>query len=70
MVEHGASVLKNFDTSLGQHVAAELRRHGVQVVSGVGIEDIVQEGAQLRVGAQKDSPPAPIWCWSVWACSR
>ncbi len=49
VVEHGASVLKNFDTTLGQHVAAELRRNSVQVVSGVGIEDIVQEGAQLRV---------------------
>ena len=53
VVEHGASVLKNFDTSLGQHVAAELRRHGVQVVSGVGIEDIVQEGSQLRVGGSE-----------------
>ena len=53
VVEHGASVLKNFDTSLGQHVAAELRRHGVQVVSGVRIEDIVQEGAQLRVGGSE-----------------
>src|SRR6266568_4904288 len=53
VVEHGASVLKNFDTSLGQHVAAEVRRHGVQVVSGVGIEDIVQEGSQLRVGGSE-----------------
>ncbi len=49
VVEHGTSVLKNFDTSIGQHVGAELRRHGVQVVSGVGIEEMVQEGGQLRV---------------------
>ena len=30
VVEHGASVLKNFDTSLGHQVGAELRRHGVR----------------------------------------
>ena len=49
VVEHGASVLKNFDISLGQHIGAELRRHGVRVTSHVGIEEIVQEGGQLRV---------------------
>ena len=49
VVEHGASVLKNFDISFGQHIGAELRRHGVQVTSHVRIEEIVQEGGQLRV---------------------
>ena len=49
VVEHGASVLKNFDISFGQHIGAELRRHGVRVTSHVGIEEIVQEEEQLRV---------------------
>ena len=49
MVEHGASVLKNFDISFGQHIGAELQRHGVRVTSHVRIEEIVQEGGQLRV---------------------
>jgi NADPH-dependent 2,4-dienoyl-CoA reductase/sulfur reductase-like enzyme len=49
VVEHGASVLKNFDTNLGHQVGAELRRHGVEVSSHVEIEEIVQEGGQLRV---------------------
>ena len=49
VVEHGASVLKNFDISFGQHIGVELQRHGVEVTSHVGIEEIVQEGGQLRV---------------------
>ena len=49
VVEHGASVLKNFDISFGHQVGAELRRHGVRVTNHVGIEEIVQEGEQLRV---------------------
>jgi len=35
VVEHGASVLKTVDESLGKQVLAELRHHGVEVATGV-----------------------------------
>jgi NADPH-dependent 2,4-dienoyl-CoA reductase/sulfur reductase-like enzyme len=49
VVEHGASVLKTVDESLGRQVLAELRRHGVEVATGVAIERIAQAGTQLQV---------------------
>jgi NADPH-dependent 2,4-dienoyl-CoA reductase/sulfur reductase-like enzyme len=49
VVEHGASVLKTVDESLGKQVLAELRHHGVEVVTGVAVERIAQAGPQLRV---------------------
>ena len=49
VVEHGASVLKTVDASLGRFVSAELRRHGVKVVTHVAVERIAQAGTQLHV---------------------
>jgi NADPH-dependent 2,4-dienoyl-CoA reductase/sulfur reductase-like enzyme len=49
LVEHGASVLKTVDESLGKLVSAELRHHGVEVATGVAVERIEQAGAQLHV---------------------
>jgi NADPH-dependent 2,4-dienoyl-CoA reductase/sulfur reductase-like enzyme len=49
VVEHHASLLKTIDASFGRLVSAEVQRHGVQVVTGVGIERIDRMGAQLRV---------------------
>ncbi len=49
VVEHGASVLKTVDESLGKQVLAELRHHGVEVATGVAVERIAQAGTQLRV---------------------
>src|SRR5260221_13637568 len=49
VVEHGASVVKTVDESLGKQVLAELRHHGVEVATGVSVERIAQAGPQLRV---------------------
>jgi NADPH-dependent 2,4-dienoyl-CoA reductase/sulfur reductase-like enzyme len=49
VVEHGASVLKTVDESLGRFVSAELGSHGVKVVTHVAIERIAQAGMQLQV---------------------
>src|SRR2546421_5884411 len=49
VVEHGASVLKTVDESLGRLVLAELRRHGVVVATGVAVERIAQAGPQLCI---------------------
>lgn len=49
VVEHGGSVLKTVDESLGRHVSAELRRHGVQVATGIAVEHIAQARSQLHV---------------------
>jgi NADPH-dependent 2,4-dienoyl-CoA reductase/sulfur reductase-like enzyme len=49
VVEHGASVLKTVDESLGKQVLAELQHHGVEVATVVAVERIAQVGAQLRV---------------------
>jgi NADPH-dependent 2,4-dienoyl-CoA reductase/sulfur reductase-like enzyme len=42
-------VIKTVDESLGRQVLAELRQHGVEVVTGVAIERIAQAGTQLQV---------------------
>jgi len=49
VVEHSAWVLKTVDESLGRLVGAELRRHGVEVATGVAVERIAQAGTQLLV---------------------
>jgi len=49
MVEHGASVLKTVDASLGRLVEASLRQHGVKVATGVAVERIAQTETQLQV---------------------
>jgi NADPH-dependent 2,4-dienoyl-CoA reductase/sulfur reductase-like enzyme len=61
VVEHGASVLKTVDESLGRFVSAELRSHGVEVITNVAIERIVQADVQLRVmGSQEFSTTADL----------
>lgn len=49
VVEHGASVLKTVDESLGRRVSAELRHHGVEVATRTAVERIAQAGTQVRV---------------------
>ena len=49
LVEHGTSVLKTVDESLGKLVRAELRRRGVEVETGIAVERIEQAGSQLHV---------------------
>jgi NADPH-dependent 2,4-dienoyl-CoA reductase/sulfur reductase-like enzyme len=49
VVEHGESVLKTVDQSLGQLVSDELRRHHIQVVTSVRVEGIEKIGTQLSV---------------------
>lgn len=49
LIEHGPSVLKTVESSLGDILSAELQQHGVKVVNGVAIEELLQEGTQLCV---------------------
>ncbi len=54
VVEHGPSVLKTVDASLGEIVSAELRRHNVEVVSGVAIERMKQVKGHVEVHGSQD----------------
>ncbi len=49
LIEHGPSVLKTVESSLGDILKAELRQHGVKVVNGVAIEELIQEVTQIQV---------------------
>ena len=49
VVEHGGTVLKTVDERLGRLVGAELRRHGVEMATGIAVERIAQAGTQLRI---------------------
>lgn len=49
LVERGSTVLKTVDAAFGEIVAAELRRNGVEVLTGAGIHTITQDGAFLAV---------------------
>lgn len=49
LVEHGESVLKTVDPSLGALVQAELERHGVAVHTGIAVQQIKAEAADLCV---------------------
>ncbi len=49
VVEFAGTVLTTVDEALGQEVAAELNRHGVQVAVGTGIEEIRQTDNGLQV---------------------
>jgi NADPH-dependent 2,4-dienoyl-CoA reductase/sulfur reductase-like enzyme len=49
VVEHGETVLKTVDQSLGQLVSDELRRHHIQVMTSVRVEGIAKVGTQLSV---------------------
>jgi len=54
VVEFAKTVLTTVDGPLGEQVAAELERHGVKVVTGVGIESIDAEGQSLKVQGTKE----------------
>jgi NADPH-dependent 2,4-dienoyl-CoA reductase/sulfur reductase-like enzyme len=49
LIEHGASVLKTVDPSLGRLVQAELEQHGVIVHTSIGVQQIVAGQEQLCV---------------------
>ncbi len=49
VVEHGPSVLKTVDASLGEIVGTAIRKHGVEVVNGVAIEQVEQLEGHLKV---------------------
>ncbi|MEM9510205.1 MAG: FAD-dependent oxidoreductase [Cyanobacteria bacterium P01_E01_bin.35] len=48
-VEHSPTVLKTVAPSLGQIVATELQHRGVNVVTGVAIETILEQNKQLNI---------------------
>jgi len=49
VVQHSESVMKTLDPSLSEIVSEELQRHDVEVVTGLAIETIEQQGTQLLV---------------------
>ncbi|WP_250124234.1 FAD-dependent oxidoreductase [Chroococcidiopsis sp. CCMEE 29] len=49
VVQHSESVMKTLDPSLSEIVSEELQRHNVEVVTGLAIETIEQQGTQLLV---------------------
>jgi NADPH-dependent 2,4-dienoyl-CoA reductase/sulfur reductase-like enzyme len=53
VVEFAETVLSTVDTPLGQEVAAELKRHGVNAATDVGIESIEADGNRLTVRGTK-----------------
>ncbi len=53
VVEHGESVLKTVDQSLGQLVRDELQRHHIQVMTSVRVEGVAKIGTQLLVSGSQ-----------------
>ena len=49
VVEFAETILTAVDKPLGEKVAAELERHGVNVDTGVGVESIEDDGESLTV---------------------
>jgi NADPH-dependent 2,4-dienoyl-CoA reductase/sulfur reductase-like enzyme len=49
VVQHSESVMNTLDPSLSKIVSEELQRHDVEVVTGLGIETIEQQGMHLLV---------------------
>ncbi len=49
LVEQLDQVMASVDRTLAETIRAELERHGVQVVTGVGVEAIERSGGQLEV---------------------
>lgn len=49
LIEHGASVLKTIDPSLGRLVQGELEQHGVVVHTGIGVQQITTQQEHLCV---------------------
>jgi NADPH-dependent 2,4-dienoyl-CoA reductase/sulfur reductase-like enzyme len=54
LVGRAPTVLSTVDAPLGQHVADELRRHGVNVVTGTTVEHIEMHGIRLLVSGTPD----------------
>jgi NADPH-dependent 2,4-dienoyl-CoA reductase/sulfur reductase-like enzyme len=54
LVEHGPSVLKTVDPSLGELVRAELEQHGVVVETGIQIQQITPQQEHLCVSGTGD----------------
>jgi NADPH-dependent 2,4-dienoyl-CoA reductase/sulfur reductase-like enzyme len=53
LIQRSASVLKTVDPSLSQFVADELKRHGVEVVTGITINQIEPKAERLLVSDSK-----------------
>jgi NADPH-dependent 2,4-dienoyl-CoA reductase/sulfur reductase-like enzyme len=53
VAEFAETVLTTLDGPLGEKVAGELERHGVEVATGVGIESIEAQGQSLTVQGSK-----------------
>lgn len=49
LVEHGSSVLKTVDPSLGELIRAELSRHGVVIETGIQVQQITSGQERLYV---------------------
>ncbi len=58
LVQRGPSVLATVEPTIATVVAEELRRHGVAVVTGVGVEGIAQVDGQLVVTGFSRTQPA------------
>ena len=54
LVEHGPSVLRTVDASLGALIHDELVRHGIIVKTGIAVQQITQDNAMLRVSGSPD----------------
>ncbi len=49
LIQRSEAILKTIDSSLSQLVAAELTKHGVEIITGVNIDRIERQGERLRV---------------------
>jgi NADPH-dependent 2,4-dienoyl-CoA reductase/sulfur reductase-like enzyme len=49
LLQRGASVLKTLDPQLSRLVSSELEAHGVQVLTGQGVEGFERRGTQVQV---------------------
>ena len=54
LIQRGQSVLRTIEPGLSQLIEDELRRHGVDVVTGVAVEGIARHGSHLIVSAAPD----------------
>ncbi len=53
LIQRAETILKTIDPALSQLVAAELTKHGVEVVTGINIDRIEPQGERLRVADAK-----------------
>ena len=54
VVEHHPTLLKTVDPSLSQLIETELRRHNVEVVTGVSVKGIARYGTQLQISGTQE----------------